>query len=81
MYQERDIKMETIIVNKAQLAEKLSQAKDGDLIELTIISSQNDCGNYSPAFLHLASIHNRNTYEDLEGIDDYLADFRAKEIA
>ena len=73
--------METIIVDKALLDDKLSQAKDGDLIELTIVPSQNDCGHYSPSFLHLASIHNRNTYEDLESIDDYLTDLRAKEIA
>lgn len=73
--------MATIIVDKTSFSSIISQVKDGDLIELTIVPYQNDCGHYSPAFLHLASIHNRDAYEDLESVDEYLADLRAKETA
>ena len=68
-------------MDKKILEERLSQAIDGDAIELTILPPQNDCGNYAPAFLHLAAIHNLDTYEDLEGIDEYLAGLRVKAIA
>lgn len=73
--------MTKIIVHKNLLAKKLSLAKEGDLIELRIVPSENDCGNYSPAFLHIAAIHNQSDYEDLESIDEYLSDAYAAKIA
>ena len=72
--------MVKIIVDKEMLREKLSQVKDGDLIELAVIPSQNDRGDYVPAFLHLAAIH-KGIYEDLESIDESVSGLRAKEIA
>ena len=52
------------------LSEKISCAKDGDSIELTIVPAQNDGGVRSSAFLHIALIHTGGIYEDLESIDE-----------
>jgi len=52
------------------LSEKISCAKDGDSIELTIVPAQNDGGVRSPAFLHIALLHIGGIYEDLESIDE-----------
>lgn len=73
--------MRRIIVNKDLLDQKLSQARDGDLIELSIVPPENDCGDYSPAFLHIAAIHDKCDYEDLESIDEYLADKQVTKMA
>lgn len=73
--------MVKIIVDKKSLREKLSQVKDGDLIELAVVPSQIDRGDYAPAFLHLAAIHNKGIYEDLECIDESAEDLRVKETA
>lgn len=68
--------MTEIIVDKKLLDEKLAQAADGDQIELRIVPPDTDCGEYTPAFLHIAAIHGHSEYHDLEGVDEYLADFR-----
>lgn len=73
--------MTKIIVYKDSLEQKLSQAKEGDLIELRIVSPDNDCENYNPAFLHIAAIHSKSDYEDLESIDEYLSDQRVTKTA
>ena len=57
-------------MDEKMLSEKISRAKDGDSIELTIVPSQNDGGVRSPAFLHLALIHTGGIYEDIESIDE-----------
>jgi len=67
---ERVSKLSKIIVDKKMLSEKISCAKDGDSIELTIIPAQNDGGVRSPAFLHIALLHIGGIYEDLESIDE-----------
>lgn len=67
---ERTFKLEKIIIDKKMLSEKIAGVKDGSLIELAIIPSQSDDGNYAPAFLHLTAIHTQNAYEDLENIDE-----------
>lgn len=58
--------MAKIIVEKTLLETKLSKVKDGDLLELRIVPSGNDEGEQTPTFLHIASIHNENEYQDLE---------------
>lgn len=67
--------MVKIIVDKQILNQKIADVKDGDLIELAIVPSQNDDGNHVPAFLHLAAIHTRGIYEDLENIDEAFVRF------
>ena len=69
---ERVSKLSKIIVDEKMLSEKISCAKDGDSIELTIVPAQNDDGVHSPAFLHLALIHTGGLYEDIESIDAYI---------
>ena len=61
--------MTKIIVDKKELETRLAQAGNEDLIELRIVPLQDDGGNVSPAFLHLAAIHNSHEYDDLEGVD------------
>lgn len=73
--------MTEIIVDKKQLDEKLAQAADGDLIELRIVPPDSDCGDYAPAFLHIAAIRDRGEYRDLEGVDEYLAGCRVTKMA
>lgn len=73
--------MTKIIISKALLVQRLSQTGEGDLIELRIVPAENDCGNYTPAFLHIAAIHNKSDYEDLESIDEYLSDMRVTKTA
>lgn len=73
--------MVKIIVDKKLLEEKLAQVKDGDLVELAFVPSQNDQGDYSPAFLHLAAIHNEGIYEDLESIDEFVFDLNSQKSA
>ena len=73
--------MVNIIVEKKLLEEKLAQVKDGDLVELAFVPSQNDHGDYSPAFLHLAAIHNEEIYEDLESIDEFVFELGSQESA
>lgn len=73
--------MTKIIVRKGLLDQKLSQAEETDLIELRIVPAENDSGNYAPAFLHIAVIHNRSDYRDLESIDEYLSDMRVTKTA
>ncbi|WP_326974604.1 hypothetical protein [Caproicibacter sp. BJN0012] len=75
------LKLVKIIVDRKMLKERLSRVKDGQLIELAIIPSQNDCGDCMPAFLHFAAIHSNGTYEDLESIDESAVEVREKEIA
>ena len=67
---ERLSKSSKIIVDEKMLSEKISCAKDGDSIELTIVPAQNDGGVRSPAFLHIALLHIGGIYEDLESIDE-----------
>ena len=67
---ERLSKSSKIIVDEKMLSEKISCAKDGDSIELTIVPPQDDDGVHSPAFLHLALIHTGGIYEDIESIDE-----------
>ena len=64
--------MKKIIIDKKILEKKLAQAGKGDanLIELCIILSQADSGNFSPSFLHIGVIHKDGAYEDLESIDE-----------
>jgi len=59
-----------IVIDERMLSEKISCAKDGDSIELTIVPPQDDDGVHSPAFLHLALIHTGGIYEDIESIDE-----------
>ena len=73
--------MVKIIVDKKLLEEKLAQVKDGDLVELAFVPPQNDHGDYSPAFLHLAAIHSEGIYEDLESIDEFVFDLCTQESA
>lgn len=73
--------MTKIIISKSLLVQKLSEAGEGDLIELRIVPAENDCGNHTPAFLHIAVIHNRSDYVDLESIDEYLSDMRVTKTA
>ncbi|MGI6403973.1 MAG: hypothetical protein ACOX0K_07580 [Oscillospiraceae bacterium] len=73
--------MVKIIVGKETLEKKLSQAKDGSFIELAIVPAQNDCGNHAPAFLHFTVIHSNGACEDLESIDECIAEFCVKETA
>ena len=70
-----------IIVDKKSLEQRLSRARKGDLIELRIVPPEDDCGNASPAFLHIAAIHNKNDYEDLESIDEYLSNLHVIQMA
>jgi len=72
--------MKKIIIDKKMLEKRLAQAgkEEADLIELCIIFSQTDSGNFNPSFLHIAAIHKDGTYEDLESIDEYPADLLIK---
>lgn len=60
-----------ILVPRKELEKKLMQAKSGKLIEFCIVPSQLDSGRLNPAFLHIGTVHNDGTYEDLEGIYEY----------
>lgn len=60
-----------ILVARNELEEKLTQAKKGKLIEFCIVPSQFDAGKLNPAFLHIGTVHNDGTYEDLDGICEY----------
>lgn len=67
------IEMTKIIVDRKALERKLSQSRRGDLIELRIVEAQADRGAWHPAFLHVAALHGRDSYRDLESIDAYIA--------
>lgn len=67
--------MSKIIVDKESLSKQLEGVRDGDLIELSIVPSQCDNGDFMPAFLHLAAIHTQEAYEDLENIDEFPLSF------
>ena len=60
-----------ILVARNELEEKLTQAGKGKLIEFCIVPPQLDAGKLNPAFLHIGTVHNDGTYEDLEGICEY----------
>jgi len=72
--------MKKIIIDKKILEKKLAQVgkEEADLMELCIILSQIDSGNFNPSFLHIGAIHKDGTYVDLESIDEYTADLSIK---
>lgn len=80
VFTERMLKMR-ILVTKNDLEERLLRAKNGKWIEFCIVPSQLDEGKLNPAVLHIGTIHNDGTYEDLESICEYrrlkLVDLRA----
>ena len=60
-----------ILVARNELEKKLMQAKNGKWIEFCIVPSQLDAGKLNPALLHIGTVHNDGTYEDLESICEY----------
>ena len=72
--------MKKIIIDKKMLEKKLAQVgkDEANLIELCIILSQTDSGNFNPSFLHIGAIHKDGTYVDLESIEEFPADLLIK---
>ena len=66
--------MQKIVIDKNQLARKLSEIKGTGrvMVELSIVPGEKDDGIFSPAFLHVGCIGPEGTYEDHESVDDYI---------
>ncbi|MDF1495515.1 hypothetical protein [Caproiciproducens sp. CPB-2] len=60
-----------IIVDRNELEKRLTQARKGKLIEFCIVPSQFDSGRLNPALLHIGTVYNDGSYEDLESIYEF----------